>query len=107
LHKGREGEVYNIGGGREEKNIDIVKAILRILKKPETMIKYVKDRPAHDRRYALDSSKIKREMGWEPEYSFEKGISGTIKWYIENEDWWRRIKTGDYLDYYQRMYGNR
>ncbi|MCC7558251.1 MAG: dTDP-glucose 4,6-dehydratase [Methanobacteriaceae archaeon] len=92
LHKGRDGEIYNIGGNNEKKNIEIVKLILENLNKPESLIKYVEDRPGHDRRYAIDSTKIRKELGWKPKYTFEKGIVETIKWYCENKKWWTKIK---------------
>lgn len=104
LHKGKIGEVYNIGGNNEWYNIDIVKIILKILGKSEEQINYVKDRPGHDRRYAIDSSKIMSELGWKPAYQFDGGIEKTIKWYVENEQWWRRIMKGEYLKYYEQNY---
>jgi dTDP-glucose 4,6-dehydratase len=107
LHRGLVGNVYNIGGENERTNIEIVKLILKVLGKPETMIKYVKDRPGHDRRYAIDSTKIKRELGFEPVMSFGEGMEGTVKWYVENRAWWERIKSGEYLEYYDRMYKDR
>jgi dTDP-glucose 4,6-dehydratase len=107
LHRGRIGEVYNIGGSNEKANIDIVKLILKNLGKPETLITYVKDRPGHDRRYAIDSGKIKRELEWQPSYTFEKGIEETIKWYVDNQKWWKRIISGEYKEYYKLMYGGR
>lgn len=100
-------EIYNIGGNNERTNIEIVKTILKVLGKPETLISYVKDRPGHDRRYAIDASKIKKDLGWEPEYTFERGISETIEWYCNNQEWWQNIKSGDYLHYYKKMYANR
>ncbi len=107
LHDGKSGEVYNIGGNNEKQNIEIVKLILKELGKSESLIKYVKDRPGHDRRYAIDSTKIQEELGWKPEYTFETGISETIKWYLENKEWWKRIKSGEYMAYYEKMYANR
>ena len=107
LHKGKSGEVYNIGGNNEKKNIEIVKLILQELKKPETLINYVKDRPGHDRRYAIDAAKIKNELEWEPAYTFEKGIAETIQWYLRNKQWWERILTGEYLKYYDQQYAER
>ena len=103
--KGRIGEVYNLGGNSERTNIEIVKGILRILDKPESLIEYVKDRPGHDRRYAIDSSKIKNELGWEPLKEFESGLEETIKWYLNNLEWGNRIRSGAYLDYYKEQYG--
>ena len=96
LKKGKEGEVYNIGGNTEKKNIEITDKILSILNKPPTLKKFVKDRPGHDRRYAIDSTKIKMELGWEPKYQFEEAIRKTIQWYIDNKEWWERIKSGEY-----------
>jgi dTDP-glucose 4,6-dehydratase len=107
LRKGKIGEVYNIGGNNEKTNLEITEAILDTLDKPKDLIKYIKDRLGHDRRYAIDSSKIKEELNWEPEYTFKEGIAETIQWYIDNEDWWRNIKSGDYRDYYQKMYTDR
>ena len=107
LRKGKIGEVYNIGGNNEKTNLEITEAILNTLNKPKDLIKFVKDRLGHDRRYAIDSSKMKEELNWEPEYTFEEGIAETIQWYIDNEDWWRNIKSGDYRDYYQKMYTDR
>lgn len=107
LHKGKIGDVYNIGGNNEWYNIDIVKIILKILGKGEDHITYVKDRPGHDRRYAIDSSKIMRELGWAPKYQFDGGIEKTIKWYVENENWWRRIMKGEYLNYFEKNYSNK
>lgn len=107
LHKGKFGEIYNIGGNNEWKNIDIVKLILKELGKPEKLIEYVKDRLGHDRRYAIDSSKMKKELGWKPEYTFENGIKETIKWYLGNKEWWQKIKTGEYLKYYEAQYISR
>jgi len=107
LHKGRLGEVYNIGGNNEWYNIDIVKIILKLLGKSEDQINYVKDRPGHDRRYAIDSAKIQKELGWAPAHDFSNGIEKTIQWYVKNEDWWRRIMRGDYLKYYEENYNSK
>ncbi len=107
FHRGRAGEVYNIGGNNEKANIEIVKLILNALGKPESLIKYVKDRPGHDRRYAIDAAKIEKELGWEPQVIFKEGIKQTISWYLEHRDWWQRIKTGDYQHYYEKIYGDR
>ena len=107
IHKGRVGEVYNIGGHNEMRNIDIVKLICKELKKPESLIMYVTDRKGHDMRYAIDPTKIHSELGWFPETKFQDGIKITIKWYLENKTWWENIISGEYQDYYQRMYGNR
>ncbi len=107
LENGKPGEVYNVGASREMKNIEIVKLILKILGKPESLIKFVKDRPGHDRRYAIDSSKIKKELGWQPEFEFEEAIVRTVEWYKNNENWWRRIISGEYQKYYEKQYSNR
>jgi dTDP-glucose 4,6-dehydratase len=104
LHKGVPGEVYNIGGNNEWKNIDIVKTVLKKLNKPESLISFVKDRLGHDRRYAIDQSKITSQLGWKPAVTFEAGIGKTIDWYLEHESWWRRIISGEYQDYYRQMY---
>ncbi len=104
LEKGRAGEVYNIGGGAERTNIVIVKSILQAVGKPESLIKYVKDRPGHDRRYAIDPSKIKAELGWTPAHSFEKGLEETVKWYVENRPWWERVMSGAYRQYFDTQY---
>ncbi|ACV64806.1 dTDP-glucose 4,6-dehydratase [Desulfofarcimen acetoxidans DSM 771] len=98
LHKGKLGEVYNIGGNNEKKNIEIVRLIIESLNKPESLIKFVKDRPGHDRRYAIDATKIKMEFGWVPSYSFEKGIKDTIKWYLDNKDWMGKIRKGQNVE---------
>ncbi len=107
LHNGKEGNVYNIGGDNERTNMEIVRLILKILGKPETLIKYVKDRLGHDRRYAIDGAKIEQELGFKPRIDFAQGMEETIRWYRENKDWWERIKSGAYLEYYKNMYGNR
>jgi dTDP-glucose 4,6-dehydratase len=107
LEKGKFGEAYNIGGDSEAKNIDIIKYILNRLNKPDSLIKYVKDRPGHDRRYAMDFSKIASEGGFSPEYDLSTGLDLTIDWYIKNEKWWRKILSGDYNEYYKKMYENR
>jgi dTDP-glucose 4,6-dehydratase len=107
LHKGVEGEVYNIGGRSEKTNIEITELILNYLGKSHALIKYVKDRLGHDRRYAIDCSKIERELGWKPAYSFEDGMKKTIQWYIDNQPWWEKIKSGEYMQYYERMYAGR
>jgi len=107
FENGKEGEVYNIGARTEMANIDIVKLILKELGKSENMIEYVKDRPGHDRRYAIDSTKIETELGWNPKFNFENAISQTIKWYLDNKQWWKRIISGEYQNYYQTQYGLR
>ncbi|EPY6470909.1 dTDP-glucose 4,6-dehydratase [Clostridium sporogenes] len=106
LHKGLVGEVYNIGGNNEKANIDIVKLIVKTLGKAESLIKHVKDRPGHDRRYAIDNTKITTELGWNPVYTFENGIKETIEWYLNNAEWIRNIVSGDYMKYYESMYLN-
>ena len=107
LHQGKEGEIYNIGAHCEKTNLEVAQIILKELNKPESLIRFVKDRPGHDRRYALDTSKIKQGLGWHPEHSFERGIRHTIAWYREHTSWWTKIKSGEYRHYYQRVYGNR
>lgn len=107
IRKGREGEIYNVGGHNERTNLEVVKTILRELGKPESLITYVKDRPGHDRRYAIDPSKIHAELGWLPATTFDEGIKKTIRWYLDNEKWWKDILAGDYQNYYEKMYGNR
>lgn len=107
LHKGTVGEVYNIGGHNEMKNIDIVKIICKTLGKPESLITYVEDRKGHDMRYAIDPTKIHTELGWLPETKFSDGIRKTIQWYLNNRTWWENIISGEYQNYYQKMYGNR
>ncbi|HNU74765.1 MAG TPA: dTDP-glucose 4,6-dehydratase [Deltaproteobacteria bacterium] len=104
---GRCGEVYNMGGDAEKENIQIVRIILSALDKPESLIRFVTDRPGHDFRYAMDFSKIAGEIGWKPEHEFEEGMEKTIQWYLGNKPWWERILSGTYQQYYERMYGNR
>ncbi|MDZ4677840.1 MAG: dTDP-glucose 4,6-dehydratase [Oligoflexia bacterium] len=107
LEKGRAGEIYNVGSDNEWPNIQIVKRILTQLKKPDSLITYVKDRPGHDRRYAIDSSKIKNELGWRPKTSFDEGLQRTINWYLENTQWLNNVQTGEYKKYYDTQYQNR
>ncbi|MBQ5317235.1 MAG: dTDP-glucose 4,6-dehydratase [Oscillospiraceae bacterium] len=107
IHNGREGEVYNVGGHNEMKNIDIVKLIIKELGKSEDLIQFVADRRGHDLRYAIDPTKIHNELGWEPETKFADGIKKTIKWYLDNREWWEKIISGEYKDYYKRMYNAR
>lgn len=104
LHKGKLGEVYNIGGNNEKANIEIVKLIIKTLGKSQSLIKYVQDRPGHDRRYAIDNTKITTELGWKPKYTFENGIKETIEWYLDNGNWLKNVTSGDYLNYYEKMY---
>lgn len=104
IQKGKPGEIYNVGGLDERTNREITRFILQELGKSNKLIKYVKDRPGHDRRYALNISKIKRELGWKPRYRFEEGIKMTIDWYLENKAWWKKIKTGEYLRFYKKHY---
>ena len=106
LQKGKIGETYCIGGNSEKTNMEIVKKILELLGKGEEMIEYVKDRPGHDRRYAIDFSKIKNELGWQPRTSFEDGMEQTVEWYKTNESWWRDVKSGEYQKYYEKQYSN-
>ena len=115
FHEGQSGETYNIGGGNEWRNIDLVRLIVRttdrLLERPEgaseRLITYVTDRAGHDLRYAIDSSKLRRELGWEPAFRFEEGIEQTVRWYLENREWMERITSGEYEHYYEQMYGNR
>lgn len=106
LHEGKDGEVYNIGGNNERTNIVIVKKILEQLGKDESLITYVRDRAGHDLRYAIDPSKTIREFNWQPTITFDEGIKGTIQWYLDNKDWWEEIISGEYQNYYKRMYDN-
>ena len=107
MRKGREGEVYNVGGHNERTNLDVVKTVLKELGKPESLITFVTDRPGHDRRYAIDPSKIHAELGWLPRTKFDDGIHQTVQWYLDNRQWWEHILAGEYQNYYQAMYGNR
>ena len=106
LRGGTIGDVYNIGGENEMRNIEIVRLILRTLNKPESLIAYVKDRPGHDLRYAIDATRLRTELGWEPAHTFERGVTETIEWYLKNRGWWERVITGEYLEYYKRQYNN-
>ena len=105
LRRGRIGETYCVGGGAERENIWIVRKLLELLGKDESMIEYVKDRPGHDRRYAIDFSKIKNELGWEPSVTLDEGLRKTVEWYQENESWWKNVKSGAYREYYEKQYG--
>ncbi len=107
LTQAKPGEIYNIGGCNEKKNLEVVNLILDYLKKPKSLIKHVTDRPGHDRRYAIDPSKIMKELGWKPSVTFEQGIRRTIDWYLNNQKWLTGVVSGDYQKYYQQMYGNR
>ncbi len=107
LEKGVPGNIYNVGAENERTNIEIVRLILDIVGKPASLIKYVKDRPGHDRRYAIDNTKIARDLGFKPSVDFATGMEETVKWYMEMRPWWERIKTGEYLDYYEKWYGGR
>lgn len=107
LHKGEPGEVYNVGGNNERTNIEVVNIILSELGKPESLIKFVDDRLGHDRRYAIDATKLRSQLGWNPKYKFEDGIKQTIQWYLNNKDWWENIISGDYQQYYEKQYANR
>lgn len=107
IHNGKEGEIYNIGGHNERTNLEVVKTILKELGKSEELIQYVTDRPGHDMRYAIDPAKIKNELGWEPTTTFDEGIKKTIKWYLDNKQWWENIISGEYQNYYNKIYGNR
>ncbi|OPY70589.1 MAG: dTDP-glucose 4,6-dehydratase 2 [Syntrophorhabdaceae bacterium PtaU1.Bin034] len=107
LEKGKPGSIYNVGAENERNNLEIVELILQILDKPKSLIKYVKDRPGHDRRYAIDNTKIRNELGFRVSVPFKTGMEETVRWYVENRSWWERIKTGEYLDYYEKWYGGR
>ncbi len=107
IHKGKDGEVYNVGGHNERTNLEVVKTILRELNKPESLITYVTDRAGHDMRYAIDPTKITNELGWEPTTSFDEGIKRTITWYLDNKEWWENILSGEYQNYYAKMYEDR
>ena len=107
LHRGKPGEIYNIGGGDERTNLEITKLILKHLKKSESLITHVKDRPGHDRRYAIDCSKLKRELGFETSMTLEDGLKQTMDWYIQNRPWWEKVRSGEYREYYHRHYADR
>lgn len=107
LQEGRPGEIYNIAGDSEKTNLEVIYDLLALLDKPRDLIQFVSDRPAHDRRYALNTTKIAKELGWKPVYSFDKALSITVDWYLKNESWWRQIKSGEYATYYDRMYFQR
>jgi len=107
LHHGKSGEVYNIGARQEMQNLEVARLILKYVSKPESLLQFVNDRPGHDRRYAIDPSKIKRELGWKPKISFNMGLQDTIDWYRRNADWIEHVRSGAYLTYYDQMYSNR
>ena len=107
MRRGREGEVYNVGGHNERTNLDVVKTVLHELGKPESLITFVRDRPGHDRRYAIDPTKIHRELGWLPRTPFDEGIRKTVRWYLDNRAWWEHILAGEYRNYYEHMYADR
>ena len=107
VREGTVGEIYNIGGHEEKANIDIVKLILKKLNKSEDLIEFVKDRPGHDLRYAMNPAKIEKELGWKPSVTFEEGIDKTIDWYLNNKPWWEHIISGEYQNYFKEMYGYR
>ncbi len=107
IRKGRVGEVYNVGGHNERTNLEVVRTILHELGKPESLIGFVTDRPGHDRRYAIDPAKITKELGWAPKTKFDDGIKKTIKWYLDNRSWWEEILSGEYQNYYAKMYDGR
>jgi dTDP-glucose 4,6-dehydratase len=106
LERGEDGEVYNIGGGNERENIEVTRLILSLLGKPESLIRHVEDRTGHDRRYSVDCAKLHR-LGWRPQREFEEALAATVKWYLDNEWWWRKIKSGEFAEYYRRQYGDR
>ena len=107
LRKAKAGSVYNVGGDHDVPNLEIIKHILKILDKPMSLIKHVQDRPGHDRRYAMDSGRIRKELGWKPEHSFEDALRTTVNWYMENQTWWEHIRNGEYVKYYEKLYGGR
>jgi dTDP-glucose 4,6-dehydratase len=107
IERGRDGQIYNIGGNRALPNVEVVRRLLAAVKQPESLMKTVTDRPGHDRRYALSSAKVMRETGWRPEVTFEDGLKRTIEWYQSNPDWIAHVKSGEYQNYYERQYGNR
>ena len=107
IQRGKPGEIYNIGAGNEKTNLEVIHKLLELLGKPRSLIQFVTDRLGHDRRYALDTTKITKELGWKPVYPFEKALAITVDWYLKNESWWRQIKSGEYAKYYDRMYLHR
>jgi dTDP-glucose 4,6-dehydratase len=107
LTKGKSGDVYNVGAENDRPNLHVVRAILKLTGRDESLLKYVPDRPGHDRRYAMNSAKIRRELGWVPRRDFETGLSETVAWYRDNRTWWERVRSGAYRDYYEQQYGAR
>ncbi len=107
LRHGRIGEVYNIGGVNERPNLEVLHLLLEIMGKPRSLLCHVEDRPGHDRRYAIDSTKIRTELGWQPQVNFEDGLRSTVQWYLDHRDWWERILSGEFRAYYEKMYGSR
>lgn len=107
LRRGKTGEIYNIGGMHDVPNLEVVRSILRILKKPEKLIRFIEDRPGHDRRYAIDTTRIQGELGWKPQFDFEKALKATVDWYLDNRAWWQRIRSGKYQHYYELVYARR
>lgn len=107
LERGRPGEVYNIGGVNEKPNMEIIRALLELLGKPETLIRHIQDRPGHDRRYAVNTDKIQAELGWQASIGFDEGLASTVRWYVDNRMWWEKIVNGEYRSYYEKMYGDR
>ncbi len=107
VERGRAGEVYNLGGSNERQNLDIVHRVLDLVGKPRSLVQFVKDRPGHDRRYAMDASKARARLGWAPRRSFEEGLAETVRWYVEHRGWWERILSGEYRTWYERNYGGR
>ena len=106
LEQGEPGAAYNVGAGNERENLDVARGILSLLGKPDTLMRHVPDRPGHDRRYSLDSTRLQR-LGWRPQHDFDAALRSTVEWYVANESWWRPIKSGEYRDYYERNYANR
>jgi len=107
LEQGEPGQVYNFGASSERQNIDIVQQVLKLVGKPESLIRYVRDRPGHDRRYAIDSSRAQATLGWKPRHAFEEALAATVRWYLSNRSWWERVISGEYLKYYEKQYGAR